>query len=77
MTVSTVYQCHPVDGAWDPLRTSKKQRLLFGSFVVVSEVSNIVIDLAIICLPIYMIRHLQLPAREQWSLGLVYVLGET
>lgn len=75
MTFVVIFQCHPVKAAWDPLRTSKNQCLLFGSFVLGYEASNIAIDLAILCLPIYMIRRLQLPARRKWTLSFIFLLG--
>lgn len=75
MTAVVVFKCHPVEAAWDPLRTSKNQCLLFGTFVLGYELSNVMIDLIILCLPIYMIRQLHLPARQRWILSLIFLLG--
>ena len=75
MTAAIIFQCHPVEAAWDPLRTTKRQCILFGNFTLAYEVSNIVVDLAILLLPLYMIRLLHLSARQKWAISLVFLLG--
>ena len=75
MTAATIFQCHPVKAAWDPLRTTKKECILFGSFTLAYEVSNVVIDLAILLLPLCMIRLLHLSTKKKWALSLVFLLG--
>lgn len=77
MTAAIIFLCHPVEPAWDPLRTTKQQRILFGSFTLAYEVSNIVVDLAILPLPVHMsmIGVLYLSTGQKWYLSLVFPLG--
>lgn len=75
MTVVIVFQCHPVEAAWDPLRRSEHQCLLFTEFVLGYELSNVILDIAILCLPIYAVRRLHLPARQKLMIILIFLLG--
>ena len=75
MTVCVIFQCTPVEEAWNPLRTMEDKCTLFGSFLFGYEFTNMMLDVAIICLPIAVIRTLQLPPRQKWTLSIIFVLG--
>ena len=75
MTVAIVLQCIPVKEAWDPLRTAETKCVLFGVFVFLQELTNILLDITIILLPISVVRNLHLPARRRWALSLIFLLG--
>ena len=75
VTAIVIFQCHPVEAAWDPLRTIKTNCVPFGNFIVASELTNALLDIAIICLPIRMIAQLQMPTRQKWTIGGIFLLG--
>ena len=75
MTVVIVVQCVPLKEAWDPLRTSRTKCVLFGVFVLLQEITNVLLDIVILILPISVTRNLQLPARQRWILSLIFLLG--
>ena len=75
MTVAFVLQCVPLKKSWDPLRTTGTQCVLFGLLVLFQEMTNVVLDIVILVLPISVTRNLQLPARQRWILSLIFLLG--
>lgn len=75
MSIVFVVQCVPLKEAWDPLRTTGTKCVLFGLFVLMLELTNVLLDITILILPISVIRDLQLPARDRWILSLIFLLG--
>ena len=75
ITVAFVLQCVPLKKSWDPLRTSGTQCVLFGLLVLFQEMTNVVLDIVILLLPISVTLNLQLPARQRWILSLIFLLG--
>ena len=75
MTVAFVLQCVPLEKAWDPLRASGTQCVLFGLLVLFQETTSVLLDIVILILPISVTRNLQLPARQRWILSLIFLLG--
>ena len=47
----------------------------FPIYFVCIEVTNVVLDIMILCLPVQMVRHLQLPNRQKIYLSGVFLLG--
>ena len=75
MTTVFVVQCVPLREAWNPLRTTENKCILFGIFVLMEELTNVMLDITILLLPISVIRHLQLPVRQRWTLSLIFLFG--
>lgn len=75
MSIVFVVQCVPLKEAWDPLRTAGTKCVLFGLFGLMLELTNVLLDITILILPISVIRDLQLPARDRWILSLIFLLG--
>ena len=75
MSVVIVVQCIPLEEAWDPLRTTGTKCVLLGIFILAQELTNVLLDLTILILPISVIQNLQLPARQKWMLSLIFLLG--
>ena len=75
MTVVIVVQCVPLKEAWNPLRTTEDKCVLFGIFILLEELLNVTLEVTILILPIFVIRNLQLPARQRWILSLIFLLG--
>ena len=75
MTAGFIVQCLPLREAWNPLRLKENKCVLLGIFVLVEELTNVMLDITILVLPISMIRNLQLPVRQRWTLSLIFLLG--
>ena len=75
MTVVSVVQCIPLWDAWNPLRLSQGKCVLFGLYTLFEELTNVVLDIVILVLPIFMIQKLHLPARQRWILCILFLLG--
>lgn len=75
MTATSVVQCIPLRDAWNPLRLTEGKCILFGLFTLFEELTNVVLDVIILLLPIFMIRKLHLPARQRWILSIIFLLG--
>ena len=75
MTAVSVVQCVPIIDAWNPLRLKEGKCVLFGLFTLFEELTNVVLDIVILLLPIFMIRKLQLPIRQRWILSVIFLLG--
>ena len=75
MTVVSVVQCIPLWDAWNPLRLTEGKCVFFGLYTLFEELTNVVLDIVILLLPIFMIRKLHLPARQRWILSVIFLLG--
>ena len=75
MTFVTVVQCIPLKDAWNPLRLTEGKCVLFGLYTLFLEITNNVLNIVVLVLPIFVIRKLQLPARQRWILSLLFLLG--
>lgn len=71
--LGTLMQCLPPQGLWDFKVTCKyfNEELFF----LTTELSNCLIDVAIIILPIQEIIKLQLPIRSKVLLSLIFMVG--
>ena len=71
--LGTLMQCLPPQGLWDFKVTCKyfNEELFF----LMAELSNCLIDVTIIILPVREIIKLQLPARNKVLLSLIFMVG--
>lgn len=71
-----IFQCSPVPAAWRVMmrlsgaRCIPATRIVFGA-----ELANVLLDILILALPIYMVRRLQLPRRRKVVVGGIFLLG--
>ena len=70
-----IFQCRPVNAAWNP-------RFLFSPQCIDSQMfryglsgSNIVLDLVVLAMPIYMIWHLQMRKSQKIMLSGIFLIG--
>ena len=75
MSAVSVAQCVPVQDSWNPLRLTEGRCVLFGLFTLFEELTNVVLNMIVLLLPISVIRKLQLPIRQKWILSLIFLLG--
>ena len=70
-----IFQCQPVKEAWDPLRAYKQECIAIGDLSLAGGIVEVILDVAIICLPIGTIKQLHLPKRKKWSVMAIFMLG--
>lgn len=72
-----MFQCRPLVGAWKPelVFSGNASCIVYGDFIVGYEISNMLLDIIILCLPIWQIRKLQLPTAKKLVIGGVFILG--
>ena len=77
MLLATIFQCHPIKAAWNQLLIieGKGHCIPAGTYIFGYELTNVFIDVCILCLPINMIRRLQLPLRRKISVSSIFLLG--
>ncbi|PQE07758.1 integral membrane protein [Rutstroemia sp. NJR-2017a BVV2] len=69
----TIWSCNPIAKSWDKSLDGKC--IPIGNVWYSTSVLSIVTDMAIIILPIYQIRRLQLPMSQKVGLCLLFSLG--
>ncbi|KAI4264235.1 MAG: hypothetical protein L6R42_000651 [Xanthoria sp. 1 TBL-2021] len=72
-----IFQCRPLVGAWklELVFSGDATCIVYGDYIVGYEVSNMLLDIIILCLPIWQIRKLQLPTVKKLVIGGVFTLG--
>ena len=75
--IVTIFQCHPVKAAWDELLVvdGKGHCMPAGTYIFSYELTNVFTDVCILCMPIYMIKKLQLPLRRKITVCGIFLLG--
>lgn len=71
--LSLVFQCSPVEKAWNPLKKGKC--FSFAKLTIAIEVPNALLDFAIMALPMSMLRKLQVRLHDKLVLAVVFFLG--
>ncbi|KAB5515217.1 major facilitator superfamily domain-containing protein [Coniochaeta sp. 2T2.1] len=74
LTFINIFQCSPVNAAWDPYVVANKCIPLLTEFVCSAPV-NIVTDLAILALPIPVLTGMRLPRRQKIILVFTFSMG--
>ncbi|KAK2763260.1 hypothetical protein FQN54_009896 [Arachnomyces sp. PD_36] len=74
MTFLIIFQCNPVAALWDKMAAPQfcmsTSKLLLGY-----EITNLFLDVLVLCLPLGMLRTLQLPGYRKASVGGMFLLG--
>lgn len=70
-----VFQCHPVDAAWNPKFMFSPQCIDFQKFWYGLSGSSVIMDTLILIMPIYMVWQLQLRTRQKVSLSGIFLIG--
>ncbi|ERF71789.1 hypothetical protein EPUS_01704 [Endocarpon pusillum Z07020] len=72
-----IFQCSPIQAAWrfelhatGEAKCNSMPPAFFGL-----EIANVVVDIMILCLPIYMIRRLQMTAAKKRSVIAIFLVG--
>ncbi|KAL8886254.1 MAG: hypothetical protein Q9215_006015 [Flavoplaca cf. flavocitrina] len=72
--LTTIFQCNPVRGAWD-ISVPRNQCFNLRTWLIATNVPNIVIDFGIICLPLPLVWKLKLSTERKIGLTGVFLLG--
>ena len=73
--IMAIFRCVPVRAAWDPLLIAQAKCYNFELAFLVTETINCVMDFVIVCMPLFVIRQLQLSLRHKFSISLIFLLG--
>ncbi|KAK5663017.1 hypothetical protein OQA88_6432 [Cercophora sp. LCS_1] len=74
LTFMNIFQCRPINAAWDINVTPESCIPLLTEFICSSPV-NVITDLAIMALPIPVITGMRLPPRQKTILVITFALG--
>ncbi|MCJ1226586.1 hypothetical protein MMC12_003239 [Toensbergia leucococca] len=72
-TLVTIFQCRPTAGAWDA--SIKRKCLKFNSLYYGIGISNLLVDILVLCLPLGMVWRLMLPVRKKVLVSAIFMLG--
>ena len=67
----TLFQDKPISRNWGSQGTTVNFPILY----IVEGVTNIALDLFILCMPLAVIRGLQISTRKKWFLSGIFLLG--
>ena len=68
------FQCRPIRGGWDPTVTPKHCINIAALFLGL-EIFSCILDIILICLPIKMIRGLQMAFKRKMAMATIFILG--
>jgi len=71
--ITCLFQCAPVKAVWDLSITGKCVNI--DAFYLANAALNIATDVFTYILPIDLVRHLQMPTKQKFGLGLMLGLG--
>ncbi|KAI1490094.1 major facilitator superfamily domain-containing protein [Biscogniauxia mediterranea] len=74
LTLLNIFQCRPVQAAFDPYNSPASCIPLLTEFICSSPI-NIISDLAILALPIPVLSSMRLPPRQKFILLITFALG--
>ncbi|KAI1140607.1 hypothetical protein F5Y05DRAFT_279533 [Hypoxylon sp. FL0543] len=69
-----IFQCKPIHALWDDLG-STEYCIPSGKLWLGYELPNFFLDVLVLCLPVAMLRRLQLPRGQKWSVAGIFLLG--
>lgn len=73
--LALIFQCHPISGLWYPDLTFSNQCISLSIYYSSVSGLNMVLDIVVLCLPLWMVWHLKLDAGQKFMLSAVFALG--
>lgn len=70
-----VFQCVPVRAAWDMLAAARARCIPFGNLIVGYELTNMLLDVAILALPIRALFRLRMSLSRKITVAFIFCLG--
>lgn len=71
----SIFGCRPISASWDLALAEEGQCVDKPGFFLAASIANIVMDLAILLIPIPIVIPLQIPRRQKISLLLLFATG--
>ena len=68
-------RCHPISILWDPQNNITNKCVNLRSYNWALSGSNVVLDVIILCLPLYMVWNLRLSINQKLMLSGMFLLG--
>ncbi|KAI1371050.1 hypothetical protein F4677DRAFT_321439 [Hypoxylon crocopeplum] len=69
-----IFQCKPIEALWEQLG-STEYCIQSGPLWLGYELTNFFLDVLVLVLPVAMVRRLQLPSGQKWSVAGIFLLG--
>ena len=73
--LATIFQCSPIGNAWEIALYETSKCLSYPTLVFGIELSNALIDVMILVLPLNQVRKLQMSRAKKLGVALVFLLG--
>lgn len=73
-TMAFVFQCKPVEAFWSRLAVPD-QCVSFTKVLLGYEMTNLILDILILCLPVAMVKGLHLARARKISVAAIFLLG--
>ncbi len=70
-----IFQCHPVQGAFDVIVFLSDSCIPVGRIIVAYESTNMVLDVAILSLPIHTVLGMRLSVQKKLLVACIFSLG--
>ena len=74
-TFITIFQCKPIEAAFNVVLELASKCVPYAALQFGLEFTNATLDIVILCLPINMIRKLQMPVRQRIVVSCIFLLG--
>lgn len=73
--MTTIFTCKPIRGFWEPAMISPIECINQRAFFIGNSALNILADVAILCLPVGKVWHLQMSRRSKIAVSGMFMLG--
>ncbi|KAF4636593.1 hypothetical protein G7Y89_g1487 [Cudoniella acicularis] len=70
-----IFQCIPIKAAWDPVAKMAGKCINIGNIILGYEISNILLDISILALPIAQIRKVHISTGYKFAVASIFSLG--
>lgn len=70
-----IFKCKPIQAAYNTALASTAKCMPYGALVFGFEFSNLILDVFILALPVFVIQALQLETRRKVLITSVFLLG--
>jgi hypothetical protein len=71
----TLFQCKRIDASLELAFHASSECVPYGTMILQSELSNLIIDVCILTLPLFVIARLRLPTRKKVFVSNIFILG--
>lgn len=73
--LTLIFQCQPISGLWNPDLTFTNKCIDVSTYYSAIAGANMVLDITVLCLPLWMVWNLKLHRAQKLMLSGVFALG--